>query len=211
MKVSDNKQLETYLLERGVPKRYVKDTKTEDYSLPYGAIAAKANVGGLYIFGSVGTGKTQLAIDVMSDVAQKKKIEITITGGYDANMQVKKEKETALDPDLFVFLNVPRFLTRIRKTFDEKGNSLEDTLQRLNRYEYLILDDFGAEKVTDWVAETLYLIVTERYEEEKKIIFTSNRSLKQIAETIDDRIASRIMEMCAVVELVGMDRRSIKK
>lgn len=38
-------------------------------------------------------------------------------------------------------------------------------------------------------------------------IFTSNLSLQEIGDRIDDRTASRIAEMCEIIKLDGPDRR----
>ena len=37
-----------------------------------------------------------------------------------------------------------------------------------------MLDDLGAERLTDWVEETMSLIVNTRYNERRPTIFTSN-------------------------------------
>ena len=71
----------------------------------------------------------------------------------------------------------------------------------------LFLDDIGAEKPSDWVMETFYLIINKRYNEKLPIVFTSNLSIEQLAQTISDRIASRVVETCDIYELVGKDRR----
>ena len=40
--------------------------------------------------------------------------------------------------------------------------------------ELLVLDDLGAEKTSEWVDETMNLIVNTRYNERRLTIFTSN-------------------------------------
>lgn len=71
----------------------------------------------------------------------------------------------------------------------------------------LILDDVGAEKLTDWVAETFYLIVNKRYNEMLPTIFSSNLAVGELAEMLGDRTASRIVEMCDIIKIDGEDRR----
>ena len=46
-----------------------------------------------------------------------------------------------------------------------------------------------------------------RYREELRTIITSNLSIEEIQEKLDDRIASRIVGMCRVCILQGRDRR----
>ena len=71
----------------------------------------------------------------------------------------------------------------------------------------MIIDDIGAEKLTEFVRQTFYYIINEREQWLKKTIITSNYSLDELDEYIDGRISSRIAGMCEIVELGGKDRR----
>ena len=71
----------------------------------------------------------------------------------------------------------------------------------------LVLDDLGAEKTSDWSRQVFYLLLDRRYREMKQTIITTNLSLEQIAETFDDRVASRLCEMGVTIELKGKDKR----
>lgn len=88
----------------------------------------------------------------------------------------------------------------------------------------LVLDDFGAERVTEWAREQLLLILSERYDQHRCTIITSNFSLGELARRISEgdaryadqrtttdpsgeRIASRIAEVCVRVHIDGPDRR----
>jgi DNA replication protein DnaC len=124
----------------------------------------------------------------------------------DGQMIAKDITRKILDRKLFRFINTPRFLTRVRNTFNNEG-SLEEYLNEIDLYKYVILDDFGAEKPSEWVIETLYLLVADRYEKEKNLIITSNKSIKELSRSLGDRITSRIVEMCEIIELKGGDKR----
>src|SRR3990167_1343368 len=143
---------------------------------------------GIYIHGPVGTGKTHIAYALKSKYDQPQQ------GAYAQ------------------FLNITKLLHDIRQDFDKPAHQKEYWDEDVMKHEYLtILDDVGSEKVTDWVAETFYLIVNERYNHMRPTIFTSNFPLKDLAERIGERTVSRIVEMCDVVELVGSDRRFINQ
>jgi DNA replication protein DnaC len=87
---------------------------------------------------------------------------------------------------------------------DEDKNNFENYLQ----YEgTLYIDDLGAEKNTEFVEETLYYLINFRYENHLPTFFTSNLSIKELAERSGDRLASRIAGMCDVIELKGKDKR----
>jgi DNA replication protein DnaC len=77
-----------------------------------------------------------------------------------------------------------------------------------------VLDDLGAEKTSDWVEETLNLIVNTRYNERRATIFTSNFEEKEdrtdpesLLARVGFRMHSRLYEMCDFVEFEGADYR----
>ena len=45
------------------------------------------------------------------------------------------------------------------------------------------------------------------YEKKTTLIISSNLSLGELEKKVGDRICSRIMGMCQIVELLGNDRR----
>ena len=209
MKRSELPEIMTYLQTCEVPSRYLKDTDKREYHLNYENLIEEAKENSLFIYGGVGTGKTQLAIDVLTDLASLKKINVTV----DSKGEIKNGVytvtpivNTVLNTKMFRFYNVPRLLVDIRGMFNKQAD-LQTLLESLSKYEYLVLDDLGVEKITDWVLETLYVLINDRYENEQKLIITSNKNIKELSESLGDRLASRIMEMCHVVELKGEDKR----
>jgi DNA replication protein DnaC len=137
---------------------------------------------GLWFFGSVGTGKTTLAMLV---------------------------SRHALDAGHSVAIySLPRLLAEIRTTFDDdRSSSYVDLLDRLTSVDLLHIDDLGAEKTSAWVLEQLYAIVNARYENERSIVITTNLERDALAEQINERTVSRLEEMCEVLPLWGADAR----
>lgn len=74
------------------------------------------------------------------------------------------------------------------------GRSSASLMPRLISASLLVLDDLGAQRETDWTLDRLYLLLSERYDEMRPTIITTNLSLDQIGERIDARIASRLVE-----------------
>lgn len=72
--------------------------------------------------------------------------------------------------------------------------------------EMLVLDDLGAERLTDWVFQGLYRIIDYREKNELPTVITSNLSLAQVADKFSDRIASRLSGG-TVIEFTGEDKR----
>lgn len=73
----------------------------------------------------------------------------------------------------------------------------------------LVLDDLGAERVTDWSAERFYAIVNERWMYDRPIIVTTNAaSSDELANLTGERLRSRLLgHRDVVVRLAGDDRR----
>lgn len=145
---------------------------------------------GLYIFGKVGTGKTFLCHVIRGK-------------GW---------------PNFTPVQSVPMILSRMKATFGtqsgltETENDIIEELSGLGKNNSwsdatLFLDDIGTEKPTEWAQQNLCLIIDQRYQNMKKTIFTSNLSLDDLSEKLGERIASRIAEMCVIIELKGKDRR----
>jgi DNA replication protein DnaC len=66
----------------------------------------------------------------------------------------------------------------------------------------LVLDDFGGiGRVTDFVRQISYYIISYREENDLQTIITSNLSLDELANEIDERISSRIKRTCKILEL----------
>ncbi|MDQ3943266.1 MAG: ATP-binding protein, partial [Actinomycetota bacterium] len=137
---------------------------------------------GLYFCGGVGTGKTHLAVAVMQEIIRRKKV-----------------------PSLFV--TVPELLDNLREAYNKPGRDLDEWMDAVQNADFLVLDDLGSERVTDWVRERIFVIVNHRYRETLPTVFTSNIGPKDLAEQLGGRTASRIIAMCEWISLEGEDYR----
>lgn len=100
-----------------------------------------------------------------------------------------------------VFQSVPELLQRIRSTFGKQGGETEaDIMKALLTCDLLILDDIGAEKLTDWVQDIMYRIIDGRYRKKKPILYTSNIEPKQLANQLGGRTYDRILETSLIIE-----------
>lgn len=135
----------------------------------------------LYIHGGVGTGKTRFAVMALRDYIHR-------------HLQYAK------------FRPVANLISDLRHAVMNGGDS--QIIEQMINCPALILDDIAVERPTGYVLEAMYLIMDGWYASMRPhLIITSNLSLSQLAERLDDRLASRLSAMCEVVEFTGKDRR----
>lgn len=165
---------------------------------------------GLLLTGSVGVGKTHLAVAILRGLIAK-----GVPG---------------------IFCEFGSLLKQIQDSYNPISQTSEmRVLAPVYQAEVLVLDELGATMPTDWVRDTMYQIINKRYNDKRLTIFTTNyrdevrvgnqeseaapRSFSRKATseklsemtTLEDRIGtrlrSRLYEMCNVVEIEGEDYR----
>ena len=87
-----------------------------------------------------------------------------------------------------------------------------EVLKKAAECDLLIIDDFGAEKISDWVLEKVFLLIDTRYKSEKPIIISTNLEYIKdkdcdISKLFGKRIKDRINEMCYGLCYRGKSRR----
>lgn len=137
---------------------------------------------GCYLFGPCGTGKTYAAAAAVRRFA----------------LAGRKAK----------LVTASRLLRDARDGFDGGDR---DVLARAELYDLLALDDFGAEKRTEWGMEQIEQLIDARCMRGLPTVITSNHSLGGIRDLWGgiegQRIASRIAGCCERIEVSGEDRR----
>jgi DNA replication protein DnaC len=147
---------------------------------------------GLFLEGQPGVGKTHLAAAVLKQVVQT-------TGARG------------------LFYDTRDLLRIIRSTYDASIRTTElEVLRPVMQADLLVLDDLGAEKTSEWVEETMNLIVNTRYNERRATVFTSNYAdipddtdPNALLFRIGHRMRSRLHEMCEFIVMDGADYREM--
>lgn len=162
---------------------------------------------GLLFIGSCGVGKTHLAAAILNELIRSKRLD-------------------------GVFYDFRDLIRDIQSTFGGGSDVSEsDILAPVFGSPLLVLDELGAKRSTDWVEETIFYIINQRYNQNRTTIFTSNypdaaekeiepvpwgrtpqvRREEALVDRIGHRLLSRIYEMCRLVEISGPDYRRVKQ
>jgi DNA replication protein DnaC len=190
---------------RGIAKRFL-NASLNDFSESYQKQIRTDS--GLYLYGPRGTGKTHLMAAKMKNEILN--IEPIATHKHESD--IISHYSEPLNRCYPLFISVPELLLKLRGTFNNSYSetSEQEILETYSSTNFLFLDDLGTEKASDWAVSTLYLLVERRYSQMLRTIISSNLSLDELADHLDDRISSRIAGMCQVVHMKGKDRRLSK-
>jgi DNA replication protein DnaC len=201
-----------------IPKRYehcelsnfTADFPGADHSVALAQISASRFVQefdprdgrGLLLVGGIGTGKTHLAVGILKEMI-------------------------AARGSACLFCDYRELLKQIQNSYNDSVKATElQVLRPVFEAEVLVLDELGAVKPSEWVWDTVSLILNTRYNDNRTTIITTNFADEPAAsvartlsparaaareETLGDRIGermrSRLHEMCRIVKMDGPDFR----
>lgn len=155
---------------------------------------------GLLFTGSIGVGKTHLAVGVLRRLVSERGVK-------------------------GLFCDYRELLKNIQNSYNPQVRTTElDLLKPVFAAEVLVLDDLGAQKPNEWVWDTVALILNTRYNDNQTTIVTTNyadlpagggalsdaeRAAREqtLGDRIGDRMRSRLAEMCVRVDMIGDDLR----
>lgn len=159
---------------------------------------------GLFFIGAPGTGKTHLSVAALRGL---------IARGFEG-----------------VFYDFQALLNRIRSGYDAASGTMDrDAYRSALDAEILVLDDLGAHRVTDWVEDTVTSIITQRCNNKRATIITTNlrdpeagdqrgsglqedqHSKYFLEERIGPRARSRLFEMCKLVRMPDVEDYRLKR
>ena len=146
---------------------------------------------GLLLIGSIGVGKTHLAAGILRELILGKGIAC-------------------------LFYDYRELLKEIQNSYNDSVSTTElEVLRPVFDTEVLVLDELGAVKPTEWVWDTVSLILNTRYNHNRTTIITTNFAdqppgacrEENLGDRIGERMRSRLHEMCRIVRMEGQDFR----
>jgi len=106
-----------------------------------------------------------------------------------------------------MFVHVPTLLAKL-KDFDHPDPSLKTYRENLNNADLVVWDDIAGAKLSDYDISQLLMIIDSRIIDDKTNIYTSNVITQtDLSKAVGPRLASRIFNCSAIIELKGTDRR----
>jgi len=148
---------------------------------------------GLYLYGNFGCGKTYLISALFNELA-------------------KKGNESTI-------VYFPELLRSLKASFGNKEDNYENRFDEVKESPLLLLDDIGAEKLSDWARdEVLGVILQYRMEEHLPTFLTSNLSIKELEEHLQitknatdkikaRRLIERIKYLTNEIQMISVNRR----
>jgi len=160
---------------------------------------------GLFFIGNPGVGKTHLTVAILKQLMMEKGVHC-------------------------LFRSYQELLHQIRDSYNSVSRSTESEIVRpVLETDVVAIDDLGAERISDWVEDTVTYILNYRYAQRKITILTSNlpdtaEDVKErspsgryaVGDTLTQRIGlrvrSRLYEMCELVRIDANDfRQSVQE
>jgi len=158
---------------------YTKDQ--EQLYLKLAAILHKKANKGLYIAGDLGVGKTYLTVAL-------------------ANSLVKNGNKVA-------FVKVANFFNEMKSYISSKSDLIDININKLQKADYLFLDDIGSEAVSEFVRDDiLFRVLDYRLEHKLITIFTSNLNKADLLKhyTVDRKDNSNMMNAKRLLERIDI-------
>lgn len=125
----------------------------------------------LVMYGPKGNGKSHLASAIANYLIEEKRVPV-------------------------LFLTAPDLLNSLRQSLNEEGNYYA-LLNVACEAPVLILDDLGAERLSDWADEILFLVIDRRYRLELSTVVVTNCQLHDLPSRLYSRLSDT--RLCTIV------------
>jgi chromosomal replication initiation ATPase DnaA len=133
---------------------------------------------GLCLTGDVGVGKTRLAAAAHWSMSDRRRVR---------------------------WVDTAQLVTSLRAGFDDKDRAR--AMRVINGSGAAIFDDLDKVNPSEYVQEVLFAALNARIAAGSPLLITTNEPISRLGELLGRSIMSRLAGYCAVVEMLGPDRR----
>lgn len=176
---------------------YIADTEQKQFALDTCKYVARKVVErvpkNIIMCGSVGTGKTHLAVAMCHYLAES----------YQGDRVYQK----------VTLETVTEIIRTYRSTYSrDSENTEQDIINFYTERDLLIIDELGTSKGDDKELNILFEIINNRYETKRPTVIISNQSIEQVKEILGQRIIDRLKEDgCRVLGMQWESHRETNK
>jgi len=174
------------ILRSALPARYQNSSLEdfpEEFSRHVRNWSGQSPTPSLLLTGPTGTGKTHMAAAI---------VRLRLEAGRPV-----------------LFKRASDFYSAVCKSFNQANVSKEDVMREYGECPMLVLDDLGSGSLSDHERRCTLELLDMRSDDLRPTVVTTNWTIEQIGERMDERIASRLSEFM-VIALVGGDRRGMR-
>lgn len=139
---------------------------------------------GLFLFGSVGTGKSSILKAVMRMIDN-----------------LYSDNETGTVYTKYVTAD------EIARLYSENSDSSDIKLRSIRTYQLVFIDDIGYEAFKVFDHYPICEIIRDRYDNKRITCFTSNMNQAELKQRYGDSIEDKLAEMCTFIEFKGKSKR----
>ena len=146
--------------DNGQPNREAMLLKSYFSTLVDNIYGNRASIKGFYLWGAPGRGKTYFAYVLLNELIFR---------------FVKPGK----------FISLSKSFQELRHTFDESSDTHGQAMpmiEVLSNVPYLVIDDFGVQRNTEWEMEILYNLIDARYANRRLTFVTTNQKADELKD-----------------------------
>lgn len=164
--------------EWGAPKRHEEcaPSFSKGWSAAQRSLLNLLDTGMLVgLVGGRGTGKTQLAVELMKEKTEREKVAL--------------------------FCSAMQFFIEVKSTYGDSSKLDEAAvLKKYQSASLLVIDEVGKRGGSDWENNLLFELINRRYNDRKDTILIDNRTKQEFIDTIGPSLASRMNECGGILE-----------
>lgn len=108
----------------------------------------------------------------------------------------------------YIFTSVDKIFSKIKESYSNDDFTEQSILNKIINCKFLLLDDVGVERISEWGGQLIYNIFNEKYNNGTSIVMTSNLDKKKLIQYVntfdkESRVIDRLKEKTTFVKFCG--------